>query len=143
MANIYNLSYDISAKLADENHVPNEQRIDRNRFVDKLCKDGIISLTDAFVIEGEPEENNHIILRPVETTIMFYSTLSLDELNNYLSQYTNQLYYIITGVRDDAIKGYSHIDYTHQDLCDETIKDFVKDFVKGIVKHVIFKLKSM
>lgn len=143
MANVYNLSYDISAKLADENNIPQEQRLEHNSFVEKLCNDGIISLANSFTIEGESEEKDHIVLRPVETTIMFCSDLSLEEINNYLRQYSNQLYYVITAVKDDDIKGYSYIDYSHQDSCDETIKDFISDVEKCVVKRVIFRLKKM
>ena len=144
MAKIFNLSYDFSEDLANQNNVPLEQRIDCNQFVDILCRDGIVSLQDAFVIEGEPEDQKHIVLKPVETTIMFYSDRTLEEINNYLSQYANQLYYIITQVADDAIKGYSHINYSHQDPCDDmTRKQAFEKLVANITRRVIFKLKKI
>lgn len=144
MANIYNLSYDISKKLADENHVDLSQRLDHDSFVEKLCADGLISLSDSFVVEGEPNGKYHIVLRPVETTMMFFSNKSLDELNNYLSQYANQLYYLITEVKDEDISGYSHIDYSHQNKCDEIIKELLTDdIVDKVVQHVLRKLKQV
>lgn len=144
MAKIYNLSYDFSEELVNKNKVSNDRRIDRDQFVDILCRDGIVSLQDAFVIEGEPEDQKHIVLKPVETTIMFYSDRTLEEINNYLSQYANQLYYIITQVADDAIKGYSHINYSHQDPCDDmTRKQAFEQLVANITRRVIFKLKKI
>lgn len=145
MANIYNLSYDISDKLADENHVDPSQRVDHNSFVEKLCADGLISFSDSFVVEGESEGIYHIILRPVESTIMFFSNKSLDELNNYLSNYSNQLYYLITEVKDEALSGYSHIDYSHQKRCDEMVIRWQKinDLTDKVYKHVLFKLKQV
>ena len=83
-------------------------------------------------------------MKPVETTIMFYSDRTLEEINNYLSQYTNQLYYIITQVADDAIKGYSHINYSHQNPCDGmTQRQAFEKLVKNITRRVIFKLKKI
>lgn len=142
MASIFNLSYDISKNLADKNKVPENLRLTHNGFVQKLCEDGIISLLDAFTIEGEPEENTHIVLRPVETAIMFYSNMTLEEINGYLNQFSDQMYYLLTEVKDEQIKGYAHIDYTHQDPCDESTRKMVKDKIREVVKHVAFKLRK-
>ena len=142
MTSIFNLSYDISEKLADENKVPENERLDHNGFVQKLCEDGVISLFDSFSLEGEPDEQYHIVLRPVETAIMFYSRMTLEDINGYLNQFSNQMYYLVTEVKDEQIKGYAHIDYTHQNPCDENTKKMVKEKIRKVVKHVVFKLKK-
>lgn len=143
MTSIFNLSYDISKNLADDNKVPEDQRLTHNGFVQKLCEDGVISLLDAFTIEGEPEENAHIVLRPVETAVMFYSRMTLEDINGYLNQFSNQMYYLLTEVKDEQIKGYAHIDYSHQYRCDELTQKMVKSRIREVVKHVVFKLRKI
>ncbi len=142
MTSIFNLSYDISKNLADENRVPENERLTSNDFVQKLCKDGVISLWDSFSIEGETNEQYHIVLRPIETSIMFYSRMTIEEINEYLNRFSNQMYYLLTEVKDEQIKGYAHIDYSHQNPCDDSTMNMVKEKIQKVVKHVVFKLKK-
>ena len=102
MARIFNLSYDISADLAKQHHVKEEDLLTRESFLNLLIESSVINTSAKLSIRNIAGFSySHIVINPVKTTIIFKSNLERKEIVKILHSYIKQLYYVITEVKED------------------------------------------
>lgn len=128
MSRIFNLSYDISADLAKQNHVKEEDLLTRESFLNLLIDSSVINTSAKLSIRNIAGFSySHIVINPVETTIIFKSNLERKEIVKILHSYIKQLYYVITEVKEDENEylGTLHCDDELQTSCDEIVKSIL------------------
>jgi len=129
MDHIFNLSYDLSAELADKNQVKPEDRLTRETFMQVLVDESVIDVNYIFIIgDKESPSGYHRVLNPVKTTIVFKSNKTRAEIVKILSRYSGQLHYVITEVQEDEdlYLGSMHENAQEQKSCDDIVKKIVE-----------------
>ena len=126
MAYLYNLSYDISEELAKKNQVKNI--LTRECLLQLLIVDNFIVLDKPFIYKNQQIKSQHIVINPVETTIVFRSSQTRRMLVKFLEQYRNQMYYILTEVKGDVndYLAHLHMNEEQQKTCDELVNKIVE-----------------
>lgn len=127
MAYLYNLSYDISEELAKKNQV--KDILTREYLLYLLILDDYIVLDKPLAIyRNQQIKSQHIVINPVETTIVFSSLKSRSMLVEFLKQYRNQMYYILTEVKEDVndYLAHLHMNEEQQKTCDELVNKIVE-----------------
>lgn len=126
MAYLYNLSYDISEELAKKNQVKNI--LTRECLLHSLIVDNFIVLDKPFIYKNQQIKSQHIVINPVETTIVFRSSQTRRMLVKFLEQYRNQMYYILTEVKGDVndYLAHLHMNEEQQKTCDELVNKIVE-----------------
>lgn len=128
MANIFNLSYDISTEMAEENRVKHEDVLTREAFMKILIEKGVIITTPSLVIHSHGRViTKHIVLNPVKTTIIFKSEMKRERIVKILAQYSTQMHYVITEVKEDEdlYLGSLHDNEELQQSCDEIVQNII------------------
>lgn len=127
MARIFNLSYDISADLAKQHHVKEEDLLTRESFLNLLIESSVINTSAKLFRNIAGFSYSHIVINPVKTTIIFKSNLERKEIVKILHSYIKQLYYVITEVKEDENEylGTLHCDDELQTSCDEIVKSIL------------------
>lgn len=126
MAYLYNLSYDISEELAKKNQVKNI--LTRECLLYLLIVDNFIVLDKPFIYKNQQIKSQHIVINPVETTIVFRSSQTRRMLVKFLEQYRNQMYYILTEVKEDVNEylAHLHMNEEQQTTCDELVNKIIE-----------------
>ena len=127
MAYLYNLSYDISEELAKKNQV--KDILTREYLLHLLILDDYIVLDKPLAIyRNQQIKSQHIVINPVETTIVFSSLKSISMLVEFLEQYQNQMYYILTEVKEDVndYLAHLHMNEEQQKTCDELVNKIIE-----------------
>lgn len=127
MAYLYNLSYDISEELAKKNQV--KDILTREFLLHLLILDDYIVLDKPLAIyRNQQIKSQHIVVNPVETTIVFSSLKPRRMLVEFLKQYRNQMYYILTEVKEDVndYLAHLHMNEEQQKTCDELVNKIIE-----------------
>lgn len=128
MANIFNLSYDISTEMAEKNRVNQEDILTREAFMKILIEKGVIITTSCFSIHGYGRViAQHIVLNPVKTTIIFKSEMKREQIVALLSRFSKQMHYVITEVKEDEklYLGSLNDNEELQQSCDEIVQNII------------------
>lgn len=123
---IYSLSYDI-AQLGNQSLDDATREKAYDTFLAFVLYD-IILIDGEFTIVPQPTSCNnasHRVLKPVESTLVFYSELKGEEIAQKVNEFNQgkeyQIHYIINEIACDRIIGYSHVNPVLQNALDDKI----------------------
>lgn len=128
MDHIFNLSYDLSAELADENHVKPEDRLSRETFMQILIQESIIAKNARLTItRNDRPVSSHIVINPVKTTLIFKSSKNREDIVAVLRRYKKQMHYVITEVKEKENDYLATLNQNEQEQasCDELVKGII------------------
>ena len=140
---IYNLSYDLN-KDVREKKGENENNMYDN-FLQFLFNQKIIVKKRGFTLEPDDcEQKNHVVLKPVESTIIFHSTLDYDAIAQKLNQYEG-LCYVLNKIDRSETIGRACINIDLQNNTDKKIESFdnMENFVEKGRQHITKALKEV
>lgn len=95
---IINFSYDIPGVIIGTEK--DENKLLRKDLVRDLYKSGVIDLDHTFVMRGGLAPREVKVVCIVESTIVFASHKSIDEIADVLKKYSKRLYYVLTEVQE-------------------------------------------
>lgn len=150
---VYNLSYDISNKEANKCDLSAEERLERGKeFIEFLYNSKILLLDKSFSLVGNNgKKEQHDILKPVESTIIFASHLERKKICSKLNGHAD-LSYVLTDIPQTGTKNIGTLrcvgeNKEFQKVCDETLQELqtntqIKEAAKKIADNFLAKLQE-
>lgn len=150
---VYNLSYDISNKEANKCDLSAEERLERGKkFIEFLYNSKILLLNKSFSLVGNNgKKEQHDILKPVESTIIFASQLERKDICTILNSHED-LSYVLTDIPQTGTKNIGTLkcvgeNKEFQKVCDEKLKELqtntqIEEFAKNISDNLLARLKE-
>lgn len=128
MKTIFNLSFDIPEKIKG---TEKNNSFTRKELVKHLIKSGVIDCQNTFTIyHNNVPIDNVVIAYLVKTTMIFSSYKDSNEIARVLSVFSNNLYYVLTEVKEEPYSYFARI-----------IED--KELQKGFNEELITVLEEL
>ena len=128
MKTIYNLSFDIPEKIKGTEKI---NSLTRKEFIKHLIKNGVINCQNVFTIyHNNVPYDTVVIAYLVKTTMIFSSYKDSNEIARVLSAFSNNLYYVLTEVKEEPNTYFARI-----------IED--KDLQKGFNEELAIVLEEL
>lgn len=123
---IINLSYDIPEFIIGTKDERNPLK-ERKNLMSILLSNDVIDLNHVFKMVGGLAARKENVVCVVESTIIFASTKTLDEIAAILKPYQNQLYYVLTEVQEQPNTYLARIraNHTQQDKFNEELENLL------------------
>ena len=144
------MSYDISDKEANKRNLTAEERLERDKeFIEFLYDSKILLLDKSFnLVRKNGKKEQHDILKPVESTIIFASEMERKEICAILNTHKD-LSYVLTDIPHTDIKNIGTLkcvgeNKVFQKTCDEKLEELqTNTLIEEIANKIVENLSSI